>query len=66
MAVFPEVRLRRLRRNAPLRAMFCETRLAMSDLVYPMFVIPGRRQLQEIPSMPGIYRLSADQAAKEA
>ena len=66
MPGFPEVRLRRLRHNAPLRAMFCETRLAISDLVYPMFVIPGRRQLQEIPSMPGIYRLSVDQAAKEA
>jgi porphobilinogen synthase len=66
MPGFPEVRLRRLRRNAPLRAMFCETRLAVSDLVYPMFVIPRRRQLQEIPSMPGIYRLSVDQAAKEA
>ena len=66
MARFPEVRLRRLRRNAPLRAMFCETRLAISDLVYPMFVIPGRHQLQEIPSLPGIYRLSADKAAKEA
>ena len=66
MAGFPEIRLRRLRRNATLRAMFCETRLAVSDLVYPMFVVPGRRQRQEIPSMPGIYRLSVDQAAKEA
>lgn len=66
MASFPEVRLRRLRRNASLRAMFCETRLAVSDLVYPMFVIPGRRKRQEIASMPGIYHLSADQVAKEA
>jgi len=66
MAGFPEIRLRRLRRNASLRAMFCETRLAVSDLVYPMFVIPGRRKRQEIPSMPGIYHLSADQVSKEA
>ncbi len=66
MAGFPEVRLRRLRRNASLRAMFCETRLAVSDLVYPIFVIPGRRKRQEIQSMPGIFHLSSDQAAKEA
>jgi porphobilinogen synthase len=31
-----------------------------------MFIIPGRRKRQEIPSMPGIFHLSADQAAKEA
>src|SRR4030042_3820701 len=66
MAGFPEVRLCRLRNNAPLRAMFCEPRFALSDLVYPMFIIPGRRERQEIPPMPGIYHLSVDQAAKEA
>lgn len=66
MAGFPEIRLRRLRQNASLRAMFCETRLAVSNFVYPMFFISGRRKRQEIPSMPGIFHLSADQAAKEA
>jgi porphobilinogen synthase len=64
--VFPEYRPRRLRRNSAFRALISETRLNADQFVFPLFVIPGKNQRQEIPSMPGIFRLSIDQLADEA
>ena len=62
----PDYRPRRLRRNENLRALIRETALAPSQLVYPLFVMPGKNQREEISSMPGVFRLSVDQLAKEA
>ena len=64
--VFPEYRPRRLRRNNAFRALIRETHLTPSQFVYPLFVVPGKNKRQEIPSMPGIFRLSIDQLAGEA
>ena len=66
MAGFPELRLRRLRRTQGLRGLVQETRLTPQEFVFPLFLVPGRGQCQEIESMPGICRLSPDLAAKEA
>jgi len=44
----------------PLRALVRETRVGVDDLVYPLFVGEGNGLRQEIASMPGIYRYSAD------
>jgi len=63
---FPRHRLRRLRQSEPLRRLVRETRLAVSDLIYPMFVTVGKDRREEIPSMPGQYRLSVDLLVKEA
>jgi porphobilinogen synthase len=41
--------------------LLCETHLATSDLIYPVFVHHGARLRREIPSMPGQYQLSVDQ-----
>jgi porphobilinogen synthase len=60
MAVFPQLRLRRLRRKEALRALVRETDIKVNDLIYPMFVIEGKGIRQEIESMPGIFRLSPD------
>ena len=60
MTGFPQLRLRRLRRMEPLRALVRETRVGVDDLVYPLFVGEGDGLRQEIASMPGIYRYSAD------
>jgi porphobilinogen synthase len=49
-------RLRRLRSSESLRLLFRETRLSTSDFMYPIFVDQRLSQIQEIPSMPGIYR----------
>lgn len=64
--VFPEYRPRRLRRSQALRSMVRETRLAPEQLIYPLFVKPGKKVREEISSMPGILRLSIDQLAGEA
>jgi porphobilinogen synthase len=63
--VFPEYRPRRLRKNESFRSLIRETRLSASQLVYPLFVVPGKNVRQEIPSMPGIFRFSVDQLGKE-
>jgi len=60
MAVFPQLRLRRLRRKEAVRALVRETDIRVGDLIYPMFVIEGKGIRQEIESMPGIFRLSPD------
>ena len=64
--VFPEYRPRRLRKNEALRSLIRETHLSASQLVYPLFIIPGKKIRQEIPSMPGVYRISVDQLGGEA
>lgn len=64
--VFPEYRPRRLRRNAAFRSLIRETHLHASQLIYPLFVMPGKNIREKIPSMPGVFRLSVDQLAGEA
>jgi porphobilinogen synthase len=59
-------RPRRLRRREALRKMVRETYLRREDLIYPMFVVPGKGARQEVPSMPGVFRLSVDRLAAEA
>ena len=43
-----------------------ETTLAPDDLVWPLFVVPGRRVKNPVPSMPGVFQLSADELLAEA
>jgi porphobilinogen synthase len=63
---FPQVRMRRLRRNATLRRLVAETPLCPSHFVYPMFVRPGRGVRKEIGAMPGQFQFSVDAVAAEA
>ncbi len=58
-------RPRRLRRTPSLRRMVRETQLTVNDLIYPVFVMEGENQQEEIPSMPEIYRYSLDLLLKE-
>ena len=64
--VFPEYRPRRLRKNEALRSLIRETHLSASQFVYPLFIMPGKNIRQEIPSMPGVFRISVDQLGGEA
>ena len=59
-------RPRRLRRSAALRDMVRETRLSPDALVYPLFVCEGQGVRREVPSMPGVFQLSVDEALAEA
>ncbi len=59
-------RLRRNRRTDWSRRLVRESRLTVDDLIWPIFVIDGENRREPIGAMPGIERLSADLAAKEA
>jgi porphobilinogen synthase len=63
--IFPETRLRRMRRDDFSRRLMRETQLSPDCLIYPIFVIDGRRLRQPVPSMPGVDRLSIDELLRE-
>jgi len=63
---FPTDRPRRLRRTETWRRMVREHWVRAEDLVQPLFIVPGEQVHNEIPSLPGQFHLSADQAAAEA
>ena len=68
-AAFPATRFRRLRRTDALRRLAQENRLAISDLIWPLFVREGVDVAEPVASMPGVHRLSVDRvvaAAEEA
>lgn len=64
--MFPEYRPRRFRQNESFRALVRETRLSAEQLIYPLFVCPGKGVREEVSSMPGVFRLSVNQLAREA
>jgi len=66
MGGFPQVRMRRLRKNEPMRRLFRETSLGVDDLIYPLFVIHGRGIRREVESMPGVFQYSVDKLTREA
>ena len=62
---YPEVRLRRLRRTEALRDMFGMDAPSPAKFIWPVFVVPGSGRREAIDSMPGQFRLSADELVKE-
>lgn len=66
MTHFPNTRMRRSRRDDFSRRMVRESQFSASDLIYPVFVIEGKKKREPIVSMPGIDRLSIDELLKEA
>ena len=65
-ARFPHTRMRRMRRDDFSRRLMRENRLTVDDLILPLFVQEGQGMRTEIPSMPGIERLSLDLLEREA
>ncbi|HEX5033671.1 MAG TPA: porphobilinogen synthase, partial [bacterium] len=65
MALFPTVRLRRLRENPVVRDLVREVRVHPSSLVMPMFIKAGKKDRRPIAAMPGIFQFSPDEALKE-
>jgi porphobilinogen synthase len=57
---FPQRRMRRLRRTGFLRDMVRESSLSPADFIYPVFILDGANQRQQVASMPGIERVSVD------
>jgi porphobilinogen synthase len=62
---FPNTRLRRMRRDEFSRRLMRETQLTVDALIYPIFVVEGKKQRQPVVSMPGIERLSIDELLRE-
>lgn len=58
-------RPRRNRQTAAIRGLVQETHLHPSQFVSPLFIVEGKKEQQEIASMPGIYRYSLDLLRKE-
>ena len=59
-------RPRRLRINPEMRDLVRETTLDVTDLIYPLFIVPGEGIKKEIDTLPGQYHLSVDEAVKVA
>ena len=63
---FPQRRMRRNRRDEFSRRLVRENRLTTDDLIYPVFVIDGKRRTEAVDSMPGIHRYTIDKLLPHA
>jgi len=63
---YPATRMRRMRRDPFSRAMMRENTVTAADLIYPVFILDGENQRQQVASMPGVERLSVDLLLKVA
>ncbi len=59
-ATYPAARMRRMRRDPFSRALMRENIVTASDLIYPVFILEGENQRQQVASMPGVERVSVD------
>jgi porphobilinogen synthase len=59
-AQYPAIRPRRMRRDAFSRALMRENTITPADLIYPVFILDGVNQRQQVASMPGVERVSID------
>ena len=57
---FPNLRLRRSRKNDWSRRLIEENNLSANDFILPIFLIEGKNKKQEIKSMPDVYRYTLD------
>ena len=60
---FPNLRLRRSRKNDWSRRLIEENNLTPNDFILPIFLIDGKNKKQKIASMPGVYRYTLDKLA---
>ena len=58
--------MRRMRRDEFSRRLMREARLSADDLIWPVFVLPGKNQREAVAAMPGVERLSIDLLLREA
>jgi porphobilinogen synthase len=59
-ATYPAARMRRMRRDPFSRALMRENVVSASNLIYPVFILDGENQRQQVASMPGVERVSVD------
>lgn len=66
MSTFPNLRMRRPRQSDWSRRMVRETVLTANDLIWPLFVSDSKTARTPVASMPGVDRLSVEEAVNEA
>ncbi|MDB4157680.1 porphobilinogen synthase [Candidatus Pelagibacter sp.] len=57
---YPNLRLRRSRKNDWSRRLIQENSLSASDFILPIFLIEGKNTKQSIKTMPDVYRYTID------
>jgi porphobilinogen synthase len=57
---FPATRMRRLRQFPWSRALVCENSVSASNLIWPLFILPGEKKSESVSSLPGVSRVSVD------
>lgn len=65
-STYPNLRMRRMRRDDFSRRLMREHQLSVNDLIYPLFILEGQNQREAVASMPGVERLSIDLLLREA
>jgi len=63
---FPQRRMRRMRRDEFSRQLMQENHINVSDLIYPVFVLDGKKRTENVKSMPGVVRQSIDLLLSQA
>ena len=63
---YPARRMRRMRKDDFSRRLMAEHQLTVNDLIYPVFVLEGENQVEQVASMPGVERKSIDLLLEEA
>ena len=61
---YPNLRLRRNRKQDWTRRLLEESTLSTNDFILPIFLIDGKNKIQPIKTMPGVYRYSINQLGK--
>ena len=57
---YPNLRLRRSRKNSWSRRLVAENNLSSSDFILPIFLVDGKNKVRPIQSMPNVYKYSID------
>ena len=57
---YPYTRLRRIRKSSWIRKLVSENDLNVNDLIQPIFLREGKKKVEKIKTMPGVYRYTVD------
>jgi porphobilinogen synthase len=63
---YPQIRMRRMRRDGFSRDLMREHILTPADFIYPVFVLEGSHKVEDVKSMPGVQRKTLDLLLKDA
>ena len=63
---YPQIRMRRMRRDVFSRDLMRENAVTPADLIYPVFVLEGKNKEEAVASMPGVKRQTLDKLLVQA